>query len=199
LGEGGCSEPSPRIWLGGPLVHRRRDLDPLALHRRSTSPALIGPPIAEQLFGYDGHPSRIYVRADTSQVVGVADLLAPTANPEAPDEVSVSRPSDALAARVAVAGSSTTFFLGLGAIALIVGEIGIPTSWSSPCLNAGARSACAAHVPSLPSSKCLRLGRLCCLIRRGHGPIAQSRDPNALGKIPAKSSDSFLALCAVAR
>jgi predicted lysophospholipase L1 biosynthesis ABC-type transport system permease subunit len=56
---------------------------------------------------------------------GVADILAPTANPEAPDEVSVSRPSDALAARVAVAGSSATLFLGLGAVALLVGAIGI--------------------------------------------------------------------------
>jgi putative ABC transport system permease protein len=52
-------------------------------------------------------------------------VLAPTANPEAPDEVAVSRPSDALAARAAVAGSSTTLFLGLGAVALFVGAIGI--------------------------------------------------------------------------
>jgi putative ABC transport system permease protein len=87
--------------------------------------ALVGPAVAEKLLGYDGHPSRIYVRADTNRTADVAGLLAPTANPEAPDELSVSRPSDALAARVAVAGSSTTLFLGLGAVALVVGAIGI--------------------------------------------------------------------------
>jgi putative ABC transport system permease protein len=87
--------------------------------------ALVGTSVARRLFGFDGHASRIYVRADTARVVRVASVLAPTANPEAPDEVAVSRPSDALAARVAVAGSSTTLFLALGGVALLVGAIGI--------------------------------------------------------------------------
>jgi hypothetical protein len=87
--------------------------------------ALIGAPTAAQLLAYDGHSGRIYIRADTKRVVTVSDLLAPTANPESPGEVAVSRPSDALAARVAVAGSSTALFLGLGAVALLVGAIGI--------------------------------------------------------------------------
>jgi putative ABC transport system permease protein len=117
--------PSTRIWLGGHWFTVVGILNPLPLAPEIDLSALLGAAIAEQLLGYDGHPSRIYVRADTNRVVGVADILAPTANPEAPDEVSVSRPSDALAARVAVAGSSTALFLGLGAIAVIVGAIGI--------------------------------------------------------------------------
>lgn len=114
-----------RVWLGGHWFTIVGILQPLPLAPEIDLSALIGPPIAERLFGYDGHPSRLYVRAATNRVVDVAALLAPTANPEAPDEVSVSRPSDALAARVAVAGSSTTLFLGLGAVALLVGAIGI--------------------------------------------------------------------------
>jgi len=117
--------PATRIWLGGHWFTVVGILNPLQLAPEIDLSALIGPPIATHLFGYDGHPSRIYVRADNNQVTAVADLLAPTANPETPDEVSVSRPSDALAARVAVAGSSTALFLGLGAIALLVGAIGI--------------------------------------------------------------------------
>jgi putative ABC transport system permease protein len=116
---------STRIWLGGHWFSVVGILNPLTLAPEIDLSALIGAPIARQLEGYDGRPSRIYIRAATDRVVAVADLLAPTANPEAPDEVSVSRPSDALAARVAVAGSSTALFLGLGAVALLVGAIGI--------------------------------------------------------------------------
>jgi putative ABC transport system permease protein len=117
--------PGTRVWLGRRWFTVVGILAPLPLAPEVDLSALVGPSVAERLLGYDGHPSRIYVRADTSRVVDVADLLAPTANPEAPDEVSVSRPSDALAARVAVAGSSTALFLGLGAVALLVGAIGI--------------------------------------------------------------------------
>ena len=114
-----------RIWLGGHWFTVVGILDPLSLAPEIDLSALVGAPIAEQLLGYDDHASRIYVRAATDRVVDVAGLLAPTANPEAPEEVSVSRPSDALAARIAVAGSSTALFLGLGAVALLVGAIGI--------------------------------------------------------------------------
>jgi len=117
--------PGTLIWLGGHWFAVVGILQPLPLAPEIDLSALVGSGIAERLLGYDGHASRIYIRAQTDQVVGVADLLAPTANPEAPDEVSVSRPSDALAARVAVAGSSTTLFIGLGAVALLVGAIGI--------------------------------------------------------------------------
>jgi putative ABC transport system permease protein len=118
-------EPTTRVWVGNHWFSVVGILDPLPLAPEIDNAALVGVPIAQQLFGFDGHPSRVYVRADTSSVREVADLLAPTASPQAPDGVSVSRPSDALAARVAVAGSSTALFLGLGGVALLVGAIGI--------------------------------------------------------------------------
>jgi putative ABC transport system permease protein len=117
--------PLARVWLGGHWFTVVGILGPFPLAPEIDLSAIVGPNAAAKLLGYDGHPSRIYIRADTRRVVDVAGLLAPTANPEAPDEVAVSRPSDALAARAAVASSSTTLFLGLGAVALVVGAIGI--------------------------------------------------------------------------
>jgi putative ABC transport system permease protein len=87
--------------------------------------ALIGYPVAARLFGTDANPSEIYVRAAQDQVTAVRDVIATTANPDAPEEVEVSRPSDALEARAAAEGALTSLFLGLGAVALLVGAVGI--------------------------------------------------------------------------
>jgi putative ABC transport system permease protein len=65
------------------------------------------------------------VRAATGHEAAVQSLLAQTANPEAPYEVNVSQPSDVLTARAAAAGSFNSLFLGLGAVALIVGAVGV--------------------------------------------------------------------------
>ena len=59
------------------------------------------------------------------QVRAVRDVLAATANPAAPAEVRVSRPSDALAARQATDATLTRLLLGLGAVALVVGGVGV--------------------------------------------------------------------------
>ncbi len=85
----------------------------------------IGLPIAEKLFRTQPSASEIYVRADVNQVTQVSNLLAATADPQNPDGVQVSRPSDALEARAAAKGQFTTLLLGLGAVALLVGAIGI--------------------------------------------------------------------------
>ena len=82
-------------------------------------------PVAERLFGTKPNPSEIYVRARQNDVIGVSNLLAPTADPQNSSGVSVSRPSDALEARAAAKGQFTTLLLGLGAVALLVGAIGI--------------------------------------------------------------------------
>jgi putative ABC transport system permease protein len=115
----------PRIWLGGRWFTVIGILAPLELAPEIDRSALIGFPVAARDFGFDGHPSRIYVRAATDRTADVARLLARATNPEYPDQVSVSRPSDALSARLAVAGAGTALFLGLGTVALLVGGIGI--------------------------------------------------------------------------
>jgi putative ABC transport system permease protein len=89
------------------------------------SDVFISLPVAERIFGLQPNPSTIYVRANQNDVTGVSDLLAATADPQNTSGVQVSRPSDALAARAAIKGQFTTLLLGLGAVALLVGAIGI--------------------------------------------------------------------------
>jgi hypothetical protein len=45
--------------------------------------------------------------------------------PEHPEQVNVSRPSDALAARLAIDSTLQTLLIGLGAVALVVGGVGV--------------------------------------------------------------------------
>jgi putative ABC transport system permease protein len=86
---------------------------------------LVGFPAAERYLGFDGNPSTIYVRAQTSQVDAVDTLLAPTAYPQNPSEVAVTQPSAALVAQADAKGAFDGLFLGLGAVALLVGAVGV--------------------------------------------------------------------------
>jgi putative ABC transport system permease protein len=126
--------PDQRVWLGGQWFNVAGVLGPSPLEPDIDNSALIGYPAAEQYLGYvslvhtvrrAGPPTSIYVRAGTDHVAAVQALLAPTANPESPDEVNVSQPSDALTARAAAAGAFDSLFLGLGVVALIVGAVGV--------------------------------------------------------------------------
>ncbi|WP_434453307.1 ABC transporter permease [Lentzea sp. E54] len=87
--------------------------------------ALIGWPVAEQSLKFDGYATTVYTRADEHAVEAVQSVLAATANPENPNEVSVSRPSDALAAKQATDQTLNGLLLGLGAVALLVGGVGV--------------------------------------------------------------------------
>lgn len=121
----GHVEAYTRIWLGGHWFVVIGILGPVELAPEVDSSALIGFPIAEEYAGRGIPPSRIYVRTDTDRTASVAALLARATNPRQPHTVAVSRPSDVLAARLAVAGATTNLFLGLGAVALLVGAVGI--------------------------------------------------------------------------
>jgi putative ABC transport system permease protein len=114
-----------RIWIAGRWFVVAGILNRMPLAPELDQSALVGWPIAESELGFNGYPTRIYVRASTDQVVAVDNLLAATTNPQSPEQVAVSRPSDALAARIAVVSASTTLVIGLGAIALLVGGVGI--------------------------------------------------------------------------
>ncbi len=118
-------EGHPQAFIGGRWFTVVGILDPLPLAEDIERAALIGYPAAAKLFGIDVNPSQIFVRADRDRVVQARNLIPATANPESPEEVDVSRPSDALEARAAAAGALTSLFLGLGAVALLVGAVGI--------------------------------------------------------------------------
>jgi putative ABC transport system permease protein len=100
-------------------------LDPVALAPELNSSVLVGWQSAATYLGFDGHPTTVYTRAVESQIEAVRGVLAPTANPANPNEVKVSRPSDALAAQRATNATFTALLLGLGAVALLVGGIGV--------------------------------------------------------------------------
>jgi putative ABC transport system permease protein len=117
--------PGSQIYIGGRWFTVIGILDPLPLAEEIERAALIGYPASESLFDADRNASRIYVRANQDAVSAARDVIPPTANPDAPEEVEVSRPSDALEARAAAAGALTSLFLGLGAVALVVGAVGI--------------------------------------------------------------------------
>jgi putative ABC transport system permease protein len=118
-------EGRPRVLIGGRWFAVVGILDALPLAEGIERSALIGYPAAEELFGTEGNPSQIYIRAAPESVLDARELIPATASPAAPEEVEVSRPSDALEARAAAAGALTSLFLGLGAVALLVGGVGI--------------------------------------------------------------------------
>lgn len=117
--------PGLLVWLGGHWFTVVGVLSPVPLAPELDSAALVGWAAATSVLGFDGHPGTIYARARPDAVTAVAGVLAATANPAAPNEVRVSRPSDALAARAALDEAFTGLLLGLGAVALLVGGVGV--------------------------------------------------------------------------
>jgi putative ABC transport system permease protein len=114
-----------RIWVGRQWFYLVGILHPAVLAPEIDTSVLIGYPAAEKYLGFDGHPSEIYLRAHTDEVNAVHDLLAATANPEFPNQVNVARPSDALVAQADAKGALNSLFLGLGAVSLLVGAVGV--------------------------------------------------------------------------
>ncbi|GAA4674968.1 ABC transporter permease [Phytohabitans rumicis] len=114
-----------RVWLGDEWYSVVGILDPVPLAPELDSAALVGWASATSYLGFDGHPTTVYVRVLESQVTAVRDVLGRTANPGAPNEVRVSRPSDALAAKQATDTTLRGLLLGLGAVALLVGGVGV--------------------------------------------------------------------------
>lgn len=121
----GVERPGARVFLGRRWFSVAGVLDPVELDPDLDRAALIGFPVAARLFGESRSPTKVYVRAADGRVGPVRSLLGASANPENPEEVQVSRPSDALAAKAAARSAFTALFLGLGAVALLVGGVGI--------------------------------------------------------------------------
>jgi putative ABC transport system permease protein len=124
LGITNLADPT-QIWIGGHWFMVVGILRPVELVGQMDSMAFIGFPIAEQDFGFDGHPTGLYLRAAPSQVSAVAAVLPDTVNPANPSVVAVSFPADVLRARLVTQGAYNGLLLGLGAVALLVGGVGI--------------------------------------------------------------------------
>jgi putative ABC transport system permease protein len=123
--------PGERVWISGinggegMWLYVAGILKPDVLSPDVDASVLVGYSFAEQYLGFDGHPTTVYVKATASRVNAVDNLLAAQADPEDPTAADVSQPSAALVAQADAKGAFNTLFLGLGAVALLVGAIGV--------------------------------------------------------------------------
>ncbi|WP_216214431.1 ABC transporter permease [Amycolatopsis aidingensis] len=115
----------PQVWLGDRWFTVVGILDAVTLAPEIDRAALVGWDAAGDHLGFDGHPTTVYVRAQEHAVPDVQQVLGPTVNPERPNEVEVSRPSDALAAKELTNQAYSSLLLGLGGVALLVGGVGV--------------------------------------------------------------------------
>ena len=117
--------PATQVYLDGRYFAVIGILRPVPLVPALDEAALVGFPVADDLLGLDGSPTQIYLRAAPDQVQPVVSVLPFTANPAQPEGVQVSLPSSILAARAAARTAYAGLFLGLGAVAVLVGGVGI--------------------------------------------------------------------------
>jgi putative ABC transport system permease protein len=128
LGISDLAHPT-QVWIGGRWFTVVGIMNPVPTPVEQITPidamAFIGFPIAEQDFAFDGHPTDLYVRSVYTQVSAVDAVLPATVDPASPSDVQVSFPSEAVEAEVAAKGAYNGLFLALGAVALLVGGVGI--------------------------------------------------------------------------
>jgi putative ABC transport system permease protein len=117
--------PGERIWVSNQWIYLVGILGESVLTPEIESAVLVGFKAAERYLHFNGHPNTVYVRAQNNQVPAVQSVLAATTDPEAPNEVDVSQPSATLTARADAQGAFNGLFLGLGAVALLVGAVGV--------------------------------------------------------------------------
>ncbi len=115
----------PAVWLGGGWYPVVGIMDTLDLSPDLDRAALVGYGAADRFLDADAIPTALYVRTRPEFIDDVRGVMAATVNPEHPDQVEITRPSDALEAREAADSAFTNLFLGLGAVALLVGGVGI--------------------------------------------------------------------------
>jgi putative ABC transport system permease protein len=121
----GVTAPGQQVYIDGQYFTVVGILGPLPLTEEIRVSALVGWDAAKKFLDFDGHPNAVYERSADGTVENVRDLLARTANPQAPYEVQVSKPSDALEAKATSEGAFSKLLLGLGGVALLVGGVGV--------------------------------------------------------------------------
>lgn len=121
----GVTSPGEKIMMDDEYVVVVGVLQPIELVPNLDRVAMIGFPAAREHFLFDGHPTTVFERSTDESVGDVREVLARTVNPGNEGSVKVSRPSDALAAKAATDEGLTGLMLGLGAVALLVGGVGV--------------------------------------------------------------------------
>jgi putative ABC transport system permease protein len=117
--------PGTQVYLAGQYFTVVGILRPVPLAPEIDEAALVGFPVANTRLGLGGHPTKVYLRTEPDQVQAVDEVLPFTVNPAQPEGVQVSRPSQLLAARAQAGSAFTGLFLALGAVAVLVGGVGV--------------------------------------------------------------------------
>lgn len=115
----------PQIYVGGHWFTVVGILGPMPLAPDVERSVLVGWGAAERELGFAGHPTAVYVKADEPAIDAVRAVLPATLYPPLSGLVTVSRPSDALAAKLDVETNFSALFLGLAGVALLVGGVGV--------------------------------------------------------------------------
>lgn len=115
----------PTVWIAGTEFQVIGILETHPLHPDLDRSVLIGHDHAVDTYDVEPNNTDIYVRVDPDAIEATRPILARMANPAAPNEVQVSRPSDALQARASVDTNLQNLLLALGGVALLVGGVGI--------------------------------------------------------------------------
>ena len=118
-------DTSRRVYIGGEWFIVIGILDDMPLHPDIERAVMIGEPVARDLFAEDLKPTAVYARISLDFVDDVVDVIPATVNPQNPDQISVTRPADALVARQAAEEALTGLLVGLGGVALLVGGVAI--------------------------------------------------------------------------
>ncbi len=170
-----------RIWLGAQWFYVAGILHPVLLDPSLDTSVLVGFPAAGRYLGFDGHPSTIYVRTQTSQVSQVdrvQSLLAATADPEDPSQAAVSQPSRSGCAAPSAPPKATS------------ASSSCPNRSSSP--SPAASPGCSPAPPPPPATPMPRAGRSSCPPLHGQ---AESAPPSESAPSPGCSPPSAPPAC----